>query len=129
MNFYTATATCLHKYVVFTGRAGRPEFWWFLLFQAIATFLASLVDYSLFGTDTIRFGIGGWGDSGPMATAVWLLLLLPTLAVGARRLHDTGRSAWWLLLLLIPCLGLIVLVVLFCLRGDPNENRYGSAPA
>ena len=57
-----------------------------------------------------------------------LALLVPNLSVGARRLHDTGRSAWWLLLLLVPCAGVVVLIVLACLPSQPHANQYGVGP-
>jgi uncharacterized membrane protein YhaH (DUF805 family) len=92
MTFAESVRTCFSKYVDFNGVASRPEFWWFCLFG----FVVSLVLGFFSATLQSIFG---------------LLILLPQLAVGARRLHDTGRSGWWQLLLLIPLLGLIVLIV------------------
>lgn len=91
MNFGQAVTTCLSKYVTFSGRASRPEFWWFFLFQILASFVASLL-----------------GDT--VSGLVALALLLPALAVGARRLHDIGRTGWWQLLLLT---GIGVLLLIF----------------
>ncbi|MFC5521309.1 DUF805 domain-containing protein [Polaromonas jejuensis] len=81
MNFGQAISACLSKYATFSGRASRPEFWWFFLFQVLASIAASLVGERLNGL-------------------VSLALLLPALAVGTRRLHDIGKSGWWQLLLL-----------------------------
>ena len=106
MNFSQAVATCLRKYVDFSGRASRPEFWWFFLFQIIAMFVTGMV------SDVLN-GIAG------------LALLLPALSVGARRLHDIGKSAWFLLLGLIPVLGFLILLY-WCVQPSEGANAYGS---
>jgi uncharacterized membrane protein YhaH (DUF805 family) len=98
MTFVESIQVCLKKYVDFNGIAVRSEFWWFVLF----VFLVSL------GLNFVSETIAGlWG----------LAMLLPELAVGARRLHDIGKSGWWQLLLLIPILGLVILIVLWVLPG------------
>ncbi|MBU1126661.1 MAG: DUF805 domain-containing protein [Patescibacteria group bacterium] len=113
MNWYIEV---LKKYVVFKGRAGRREFWMFVLFNLIISLVLSLIE-GLFSDDTsILSGIYS------------LAILLPSLAVGVRRLHDTNRSAWWLLLLLIPIIGPIVLIVFYALEGDKAANQYGPVP-
>ncbi len=94
MDFQTAIKVCFSKYVDFSGRASRPEFWWFALFIFLGSIVLSLVSNTLSGI----FG---------------LATLLPSLAAGARRLHDIGRSGWWLLLSFIPVIGTIVLIVFF----------------
>ena len=100
MTFGDAIRTCFGKYADFNGRAGRPEFWWFVLFTSLVSAGLGIIDTALFRNDISMLG-SLWG----------LAVLLPTLAVGARRLHDTGKSGWLQLLLLIPCVGLIVLIV------------------
>jgi uncharacterized membrane protein YhaH (DUF805 family) len=111
MDFMTAVKTCLTKYADFKGRATRPEFWWFALFS---------VGCQIFGQI-----LGGDILSGIIS----LGLLLPTLAVGARRLHDVGRSAWWLLLLLLPVLGTLGLIFFFYIhRGQAGANEFGPDP-
>ena len=110
MDFKTAVLTCLRdKYADFKGRAGKAEFWWFFLFQIIVLVIAGVISDILY-------------------MLVALALLLPGLGVGARRLHDTGRSGWWLLLGLIPLLGFIVLVV-FWVQNSGQANEYGEGPA
>ena len=84
MNFQQAVKFCLAEYATFSGRAARSEFWYWQLFQMIGGLMAEIFD----------FGIGL--DSGPMSTIFWVLTVLPSLAVTARRLHDTGHSAWWM---------------------------------
>ena len=81
MNFGEAISSCLKNYATFSGRAARPEFWWFFLFQFLLSIAASMVG-------DVASGLVG------------LALLLPALAVGARRLHDIGKTGWWQLLVL-----------------------------
>jgi len=92
MTFAESVRTCLSKYVDFNGVASRSEFWWFMLFVFLVTLVLNWVS--------------PW-----LANIFALLMLLPELAVGARRLHDTGRSGWWQLLVLLPVIGIIVLIV------------------
>ena len=109
MDFQTAVKTCFNKYADFSGRAARSEFWWFALF----TFAVSLV------LNFIWEPLGGlWG----------LAVLLPSVAVGVRRLHDRGMTGWWYLLILIPFLGALVLLFFFVQKGDDGPNEYGADP-
>ncbi len=90
MDFGTSIKTCFSKYVDFSGKASRSEFWWFFLFCLILDLV---------------LGCTGFG------AILSLVLLLPQLAVGARRLHDIGKSGWWQLIALIPVIGIIVLII------------------
>lgn len=122
MSFQDAIRVCLQrKYADFTGRARRSEYWFFFLFTALAGLVGSILD-SLFN---IRSGT--YGGTGPIQGLIQLALLLPGLAVGARRLHDTGRSGWWLLIALIPVVGWIILLVFFLQDSQP-DNKYGPNP-
>lgn len=105
-----AVKTCFKKYVDFNGRAARPEFWWFVLFQIVVSAVLGIVSQQL-------QGLAG------------LVMLLPGLAVGARRLHDINKSAWLMLLWLIPILGWIVLIYWAAQPGDAAANKYGEPPA
>lgn len=107
MTFQESIRTCFQKYVVFDGRATRSEYWWFVLF----TFLASLA-------------LGFVSDL--LSSLFSLAVLLPSLAVGARRLHDIDKSAWWLLLWLVPIIGWIVLIV-FAVMESKEPNRFTTA--
>ena len=98
MDFMTAVRTCLSKYVDFSGRARRSEFWWFALFTFLVGIVTGVID-SILGTDYDNSTGGLVNSLGSLA------LLLPSLAVAVRRLHDTGRSGWWILLGLIPGAG------------------------
>ncbi len=122
MGFTDATTTCFQKYVVFSGRARRPEYWYWMLFFVLLTILLTIVD-TIVGLTV--FGV----SAGVLSSVASLALLLPSLAVLARRLHDTDRSAWWILLELVPLVGAIILLVWVCLRGTAGPNRFGPEPA
>jgi uncharacterized membrane protein YhaH (DUF805 family) len=120
MDFMTAVRTCLSKYVDFSGRARRSEYWYFALFTFLVNIVTTIVD-TILGTD--------FDDTsgGLVSSLVSLALLLPSLAVGVRRLHDTDRSGWWILIGLIPIIGWILLIVWFCTDSKP-DNQYGPNP-
>lgn len=117
MNYFVE---CLKKYATFSGRARRKEYWMFILVYVVIIFITATLD-----------GIMGGGN--PNATPVITLLaslalLLPNLAVLVRRLHDTDRSGWWILISLIPVIGGLVLFVFTCLEGTSGDNRFGEDP-
>lgn len=115
MSFAEAVQTVLvQKYADFSGRASRSEYWWYALF----VFLVNLV------TNVIDRGLGNQ----VVGLLVSLALLLPGLGVAARRLHDTGRSAWWLLLILAIVVGWIVLLVFYLQDSQEGSNQYGPNP-
>jgi uncharacterized membrane protein YhaH (DUF805 family) len=111
----------LPKYADFSGRAPRAEYWWFYLLVIIGDIVATILD-SLLGLD------GAVGPYGIVTMLFGLAVLIPSIAVGARRLHDTDRSGWWLLIALIPFIGAIVLLVFFVLPGTQGTNRFGPDP-
>ncbi len=113
--FGEAISTCFRKYVTFSGRANRPEFWWFTLFGVLGGIAASIVDAAIFRS----------ADYGPLNGLFSLAMLLPSLAVSIRRLHDTDRRGWWVLLHFVPLIGTIILIIWFCGRGTPGRNRFG----
>jgi uncharacterized membrane protein YhaH (DUF805 family) len=110
MNFMQAVQVCLSKYVDFSGRARRSEFWWFFLFQVIVSIVASFL-----------------GDV--VSAIAGLALLLPALAVGARRLHDVGKSGWLQLIVLIPLIGILVLLYFWVQPGTSAANMHGELVA
>jgi uncharacterized membrane protein YhaH (DUF805 family) len=116
MNFGQAIKTCLNKYATFSGRATRSEYWYFFLFLVIVNIVASVLDPTIFGDMPVLYLI---------AT---LALLVPSIAAGVRRLHDTDKAGWWLLVGLIPVIGTIVLIVFFCQRGSVGTNQFGPDP-
>ncbi|MEU0401154.1 DUF805 domain-containing protein [Streptomyces sp. NPDC006197] len=112
MNWYLEV---LKKYAVFNGRARRQEFWMFYLFNVIAVIVLAIVDSAL--------GIY------PALTGIYALaVFLPYLGVSIRRLHDTGRSGWWLLIGLVPLVGGIILIVFFASEGEQHQNAHGPNP-
>ena len=110
MTFVEAIKTCISKYADFNGRASRSEFWWWVLFVFLVSAAMSMISPMLSGL----FSLG---------------VLLPNIAVGARRLHDTDRSGWLQLVAIIPLIGWI-LMIYWCVQEGKDPNRFGtSAPA
>jgi uncharacterized membrane protein YhaH (DUF805 family) len=118
MDMSTAVKTVFSKYVTFSGRASRPEFWWWVLFTIIVALVAYVIDYAL-GWTSPDYG------AGPVSGIWSLATLLPNLAVTVRRLHDTGRSGWWYFIILIPLIGALVLLYWMIKRSDAGTNRFG----
>ncbi len=110
MGFSDAIKRCFSRYSQFEGRAARPEYWWFWLFVFVVTAAARVL-----------------GDVVNAITA--LVMILPLLSAGVRRLHDTGRSGFWLLLCFVPVVGWIVVVIFLAERGFPGPNDYGPPDA
>ena len=102
MTFIESVKTCFTKYADFSGRAGRPEFWWWFLFTILGTVACAAL-------------------SDKLAAVFQVAILLPTLAVGTRRLHDTNRSGWRQLISLIPLVGWILVIVWLAQEGKPEE--------
>jgi len=143
MRFDVAIKTCMKKYVTFSGRAQRSEYWWFMLFNLLATVANAGLDSMLFDTRP--------EETGPLSALYSILILLPLLSVTARRLHDMDKSAWWMVapygvlffaaisaafeLNIFAAVGgiaaLVLLVVLFVwtvMRGTEGPNRFGPDP-
>jgi uncharacterized membrane protein YhaH (DUF805 family) len=120
MDFMTAVRTCFSKYVDFSGRARRSEFWYFFLFSVLVQVVASILD-SILGTDYDT------GSGGLVSAIAALALFLPSIAVSARRLHDIGKSGWWQLLAIIPIIGWIMVIIWYCTDSKP-DNQYGPNP-
>lgn len=103
MTFQDSISTCFRKYADFSGQASRSEFWWFVLFLVILSLVAALLGYAVHGL-------------------VVLATLLPRIAVATRRLHDTNRSGWWQLIVLVPLIGWIILIV-FLAQAPTLEKK------
>jgi len=112
MNWFVAV---IKKYAEFSGRARRKEYWMFVLFYFLIAIGIAIVE-GLLGSPGIVGGLFG------------LALLVPSLAVTVRRLHDTARSGWWILIGLVPLVGFIVLLVFMCLEGSSGSNAFGADP-
>ena len=109
MNFQEAIKACFQKYADFNGRAKMPEFWWFALFCVVGAFVLEFASSYI-----------SWAFS--------LATLIPSLAAGARRLHDINKSGWMQLIVLIPIFGLLYLIYLLVQEGDVADNQYGAVP-
>ena len=115
MNFPQAIESGFRKYAVFSGRSSRSAYWWWFLFAFLAGIAAQILDAII--------------STAPVINAIVALgLLLPGLAVAVRRLHDRGKSGWWLFIGVIPIIGAIILLVWFVKEGDMGENGYGPEP-
>jgi uncharacterized membrane protein YhaH (DUF805 family) len=110
MNWYLMV---LKKYAVFNGRARRKEYWMFFLFSLIISFILGIIEGVA--------GINPDGTESLLANVYSLAIVIPYIAVGVRRIHDIGRSGWWIL---FP----VVNLVFFCLDSEDRENKYGSNP-
>ena len=118
MNWYLAV---VKQYAVFQGRAGREEYWRFSLIHALIWLALTIID-ALSGHLSVEAGVG-------LLSGIYCLaVLLPCIAVSVRRLHDTDRSGWWMLIGLIPVVGLILLFVFTAQDGRPEPNRFGASP-
>ena len=126
MSFGAALKSFWSNYATFTGRARRSEYWFIQLFLVVTNVAAGLIDLYLMDGDIDRFIANGGGG---IVGLVWIVVtIVPALAVLARRLHDTNKTAWWLLLGLVPVAGGIVLLVFALIDSDPGDNRYGPSP-
>jgi len=112
VTFFAAVTNCFEKYASFRGRASRSEYWYFVLFCFLGGLLLGVLEKfdDRLGIATLIFNFGTF---------------LPSLAVGARRLHDTDRSGWWLLLWLLPIIGWLILIIWACIAGTDGPNRFG----
>lgn len=110
----------LRNYVGFSGRARRKEFWMFILVNLVLTGVLTVLDKML--------GLRIAKEEGLLTTIYGVFIFLPYWAVQFRRLHDSNRSAWWLLLLLIPLIGWLIVLAFSCQNGTPGENEYGPDP-
>ena len=112
MNWYLG---CWKKFAEFSGRARRQEFWMFALFNTLASFALAIVD-------------GILGTSGALGGLYSLAVLIPSVAVSVRRLHDTDHSGWWILINVLPLIGWIIYLVFLCSDSKPGANRFGANP-
>lgn len=144
MSFGQSVKHVFSNYATFSGRASRSEFWWWYLFSSIVSTILLLPALPWY-IDLINSAnsqaadavvslppLTGLASLGLILSSVWALaILIPTIAVAARRLHDTNRTGWWLLLYFLCCFGLgfIILIIFWVLPSTPGPNRYGEGPA
>jgi uncharacterized membrane protein YhaH (DUF805 family) len=120
-SFVEAVKTCFTKYATFSGRARRSEYWYFTLFTILCQLILGIVG-------NIIFGAPENGGSNILQSLFSLAVLVPSLAVFWRRMHDIDKSGLWFFLNLIPLIGQIVLIVFEATDGHPGENRFGMSP-
>ena len=116
MDFQTSIKTCFNKFAVFSGRASRSEFWFFVLFGILGGIIASIIDVMILGYP--------FEENGPINLIFSVALIVPSLSVAARRLHDINKSGWWQLIAL-TVIGLIPLLWWSIKKGTEGENKYG----
>jgi len=121
VSFGQSISYCFSNYANFNGRARRSEFWWFFLFVLIAQVVVQTLVALVVGTDSVLYSL--------LVFVLAIVLAIPLYAAGSRRMHDTGKSGWLQLLVLIPCVGGIIMIVLWAQAGNPAENQYGAPPA
>ena len=123
--------TVYRQYAEFQGRAGRREFWFFVLFYAVTCAVLSVIDNMIFGASPTVTAGAGWSMTGgfqPLTSIFAIVSLVPIIAVTVRRLHDTGKSGWWAMVGLIPLIGWIWVLILCAAAGEVRANAFGDAP-
>ena len=126
MGFGEAIKSFWSNYATFKGRSRRSEYWWIQLFLVLTNLAVAAIDLALMNGDVDRFIANGGGG---IVGLVWILVtIVPALAVLIRRLHDTGKSGWWVLIGFVPFVGTIVLFVFSVLDSDAGDNKYGVSP-
>ncbi|MBN3792595.1 DUF805 domain-containing protein [Burkholderia sp. Ac-20353] len=122
MNFTEAVRSVFNQYATFEGRARRAEYWYFALLTSLVSIACQVIAAVARDASAVALLLA------IVALLASLALLLPSLAVSVRRLHDTGRSGWFLLIAFIPLIGGIILLVWMCSRGNAGPNRFGPDP-
>ena len=116
MDFQTSIKTCFNKFAVFSGRASRSEFWFFVLFGFLGGIIAVIIDVMILGY--------AFEENGPINLIFSVALIVPSISVAARRLHDINKSGWWQLLW-ITIIGGILLIIWHATEGENKKNRFG----
>ena len=126
MSFGEAIKSFWSNYATFKGRSRRSEYWFIQLFLILTNLAVAAIDLVLMNGDVDRFIANGGGG---IVGLIWILVtIVPALAVLVRRLHDSGKSGWWVLIGFVPLVGAIVLLVLTVLDSDRAENKHGASP-
>jgi len=135
MGFGQAIKTVFGKYATFSGRAARPEYWWWILFLVLGSIVFNIID----AVAGLRFGDSAWVVNGQeiamtssgvgiLSSIFWLATVIPSVAVTFRRLHDVGRSGWWWLLNILCCIGSIIVFIFSLQPSMAGDNQYGPEP-
>jgi uncharacterized membrane protein YhaH (DUF805 family) len=124
MTFGEAVNSVLSQYATFAGRASRSEFWRWVVVFVLLTLVTRMIDGAMFAS-SIREGLYVRGVWQPLTFITILALFLPNMALAVRRLHDIGRSGWWLLLMVIPFIGPLVLLYWYVQPSEDGPNQFG----
>lgn len=127
MTFTQSVKTVLSKYATFTGRAARSEYWWFALFIFLMSIPLAAIDQLLVAPS---LGYESFKEATPQFVS-WLFslaMLLPSISVAVRRMHDLNKSGWWVLIIFIPLIGFLLMLYWFVQRGTEGANDYGPDP-
>ena len=116
MNFVDAVKSAFARFADFATRSSRSEYWWFMLFYFLVGLVVTIIQFTMEMT------------RGIIDLLVFLVFIVPTISVTARRLHDIGRSGWWQLIVLIPLLGALILIFWAVKPGEDGDNRFGANP-
>ena len=116
MDFQTSIKTCFNKYADFSGRALRSELWWFVLFGFLGGIITTIIDIMILGYSIESYG--------PVNIIFTVVLILPGIAVTARRLHDINKSGWWQLIEL-TIIGILLIIIWNATEGEKKKNIYG----
>ena len=131
MSFIDSVKSGFVRYFEFENRSSRSEYWWWMLFVWLTSLLLTVINSALFGPTVVESNTGElliMYDAGVPGLVFSLFVLIPSLALNCRRLHDIDKSGWWQTILLIPIVGLIVMVYWCVKAGDRGENRFGPDP-
>jgi len=113
---------CLKNYAKFDGRAGRSEYWFYALFSTFIFFILQFLS-SMLG---LQYAMNELITVYPLASIWQVVTFVPSLAVGVRRMHDINRSGFWLLFLLLPLIGWLLIMIFALIKGNDDDNDYGS---
>jgi len=120
MNFGDSIKSGFNRYFDFSTRSSRSEYWWWYLFNILSTYALLFLGGAL-----VNMGM----DAGAFLMFIWsIILIIPSIALAVRRLHDTDRSGWWLLIAIVPLIGWILLIIWYVTEGTSGDNRFGADP-
>lgn len=128
MGMAGAVKSVLSNYVNFSGRAARPEYWWWALAVFIVMFISGFLDTNVIAP-LLGFNAGEDAAGTPLSLIISLAIFLPNLAVAVRRLHDIDKSGWWILIFFLPIIGFFLLLFWYVSKGTEGDNRFGPPPA
>lgn len=133
MNFGEVVQAGFRKYFDFNTRSSRSEFWLFIIFLLITGSIVTVIEGQLFPGDTVpnaglAFSFGADASNGPLSAIFSIIVFIPWLSASVRRLHDIGKSGWWVIVGFIPLIGWLMMLIWLVRSGDVDDNVYGCDP-